>query len=67
VVWAKGDIAVDRCPTWYVTPESLVLIQEFQAWKLVGGAELFALPARMVEAFMILENELRLEMKREQQ
>jgi len=50
-----------------VSAESSAWIQEFQAWKLLGGVDVFALPARTVEAFCILENELRAEIKGEQQ
>ena len=42
-------------------------MQEFQAWRLFGGSDVFTLPARTVEAFCILENELRAEMRSEQQ
>jgi len=67
VVWARRTVAVDRCPVSYVSAESSAWIQEFHAWKLIGGVDAFALPARTVEAFCILENELRAEMKSEQQ
>jgi hypothetical protein len=67
VVWARRKVAVDSCPVSYVSGESRAWIQEFQAWKLLGGVDVFALPARTVEAFCILENELRAEMKSEQQ
>jgi hypothetical protein len=63
VVWARRAVAIDSCPVSYVTAESSALIQEFQVWKLFGGVDAFALPARTVEAFCILENELRVEMK----
>ena len=65
VVWARGAIAIDRCPVSEVSPESIALIREFQAWKLFGSVDAFALPARTVEAFFILENELKAEMKSE--
>jgi hypothetical protein len=65
VVWARGAVATDRCPVSEVSAESMALIQEFQAWKLFGSVDVFALPARTVEAFFILENELRAEMKSE--
>lgn len=65
VVWARGAVASDRCPVSEVTAESIAFIQEFQAWKLFGSIDVFALPARTVEAFFILENELRAEIKGE--
>jgi hypothetical protein len=60
-VWARKKIAVDRCPTWYITPESIALLEEFHAWKLFGASDLHGLPARLVEAIFLLENELRSE------
>ena len=36
---------------------SLGWIEEYVAWKVLGGLELHQLPARTVEAFCILENE----------
>jgi hypothetical protein len=36
-------------------------MEEFQAWKLFGGVDPYSLPARTVEAFFVLENELRAE------
>ena len=58
-------MAIDTCPTSYVSGESRVLIQEFQAWKVFGSSDVLELPARTVEAFCILDNELRAEMKNE--
>ena len=66
VVWARRSVAVDSCPISYVSAESSAWIQEFQVWKLFGGVDIYALPARTVEAFCILENESRAEMTSEQ-
>ena len=63
VVWARRNIAVDACPVSYISAGSTAWIHEFHAWKLFGGFDLFELPARTVEAFCILENEFRAEMK----
>jgi hypothetical protein len=49
-----------------VTAESLVLVQEFVAWRQCG-VDLFSLPARTAEAFCILDNELKSEIKSEHQ
>ena len=40
-------------------PESLALLEEFHAWKLLARVALTNLPARLVEAIFVLENELR--------
>jgi len=52
---------VDSCPTSFITPESIALLEEFHAWKLFGATDLYQLPARRVEAIFLLENELRSE------
>jgi hypothetical protein len=57
IVWARGRVSVTTCPTSYVTAESLALLEEFHAWKLAGMANVYDLPARLVEAIFILENE----------
>ena len=61
IVWARGRTALATCPTSYITSESVALLEEFHAWKLLGGASFYNLPARLVEAIFILENELRAE------
>lgn len=61
VIWARGKSAVGSCPRSYITPESVSLLEEFHAWKLIGASDMYLLPARVVEAIFILENELRLE------
>ena len=37
------------------------MIEEFHVWKLFGASDVHALPARLVEAIFVLENELRSE------
>lgn len=49
------------CPNSYVKPESIALLEEYSAWKLFGAQNVFDLPARLVHAIVILENELRAE------
>lgn len=61
VIWARGRISITSCPTSYITAESQALLEEFHAWKLIGAVDLYHMPARVVEAIFILENELRLE------
>ena len=67
VVWARRSVATDTCPVSCITAESIALVQEFHAWKLVGGVDLYSLPARTVDGFCILEQELRLEIKNGEQ
>jgi hypothetical protein len=61
IVWNRGRSALSTCPTSYISAESVALIEEFHAWKLLGGGTFYALPARLVEAIFILETELRAE------
>ena len=37
------------------------MIEEFHVWKLFGVSDVYGLPARLVEAIFVLENELRSE------
>jgi hypothetical protein len=41
--------------------ESIALLEEFHAWKLIGSGDFYRLPARTVEAIFVLEGELRAE------
>ena len=61
IVWARGRTTISTCPTSYITSESVALLEEFHAWKLLGTVSFRDLPARLVEAIFILENELRAE------
>jgi hypothetical protein len=61
IVWARGRTTLATCPTSYITSESLALLEEFHVWKLLGAASFYDLPARLVQAIFILENELRAE------
>ncbi len=61
IVWARKAVSVSSCPTSYITPESIALIEEFHVWKLFGTTDWRELPARLVEAICVLENELRSE------
>jgi hypothetical protein len=61
MIWAGGRVAIETCPTSYVTSESIALLEEFYAWKLMGAGSFHELPARLVEAIFVLEKELRTE------
>jgi len=61
VVWARGKTSLATCPTSYITSESIAFLEEFHAWKLFGARSVDELPARLVEAIFLLENELRTE------
>jgi len=61
IVWVRRRVSLTTCPTSYVTSESIALLEEFHAWKLCGAGSVHELPARLVEAIFVLENELRAE------
>jgi hypothetical protein len=61
IVWARKQVSVSSCPTSYITSESIAMIEEFHVWKLFGVRDVYGLPARLVEAIFVLENELRSE------
>lgn len=52
---------MESCPKSLITAESESLVESFWAWKLLGGCDLTNLPAKTVDAFCVLENELRAE------
>jgi hypothetical protein len=39
----------------------MALLEEYYVWKVVGRADCYDLPARLVDAIFVLENELRME------
>jgi hypothetical protein len=61
VVWARGRVGSVACPVSIVSALSIAWLEEFQAWKMFGAVDPRSLPARTVEAFFVLENELRKE------
>lgn len=61
IVWVRRRVSITSCPTSYITAESIALLEEFHAWKLLGAGSVYDLPARLVEAIFVLENELRTE------
>ena len=67
IVWARGRISSGSCPVSYISPESKALLEEFQAWKLFGSHDFHHLPAKVVDALLILENELRTEIRNAQE
>jgi len=64
VVWVRNGAVAERCPKSLITGESLALIEAYCAWKLNGGGDYRDMSAREVEAFWVLEQELRKEMER---
>lgn len=65
VVWARGGVASTRCPKSVVTGESEAMVEEYFAWRRLGPAARDGLSARQVDAFVVLENALAEERRRE--
>lgn len=58
-MWARGGVALDRCPKSYITAESIGWLEEFWVRKRIGGGmRIEELSARQAEAFLILEKAL---------
>ncbi|MDP9169794.1 MAG: hypothetical protein M3N54_04195 [Acidobacteriota bacterium] len=63
VVWGRGDVQADECPTSLITAESVGWIEEFLVKRRLGIVESLDVAARKVDAFLILRDR----MEREQQ
>ena len=57
-VWSRYLVHTYSCPKSYITAGSVTLLEEYWAWKRVGGVSYFELEARSLEAFAILDAEL---------
>lgn len=60
-VWSRGKWTATTCPKSFIAAQSLCWIDEFYVWKVFGPADPANMPARQVEAFLVLEHELRAE------
>ena len=61
VIWGRRHVAATRCPKSIITAESMYLLDEFNLWKRSGARSIHTMPARVVDAILILDNELRAE------
>lgn len=57
-VWVRNGVYTEACPKSLVQPQSLAWIEEFVAWRRIGGIRLDEMSARQVDAFLILDAEL---------
>lgn len=61
-VWARGEVWAAECPRSFVTAESLSLLDAYAFWRIGGTKDGFdEMPARAVDALMLLEAEERAE------
>jgi hypothetical protein len=56
-VWARANTVATQCPRSLISADSLAYIEEFFTWKLFGGMDHYALAAKTVDAFFVLERE----------
>lgn len=66
-MWARRDVFLTRCPKAYITAESRTLVEEFFVRRRLGGLELGKLSGRQVDAFLILEEAVAVEIRDGQQ
>ena len=64
-VWARKTVATESCPKSYITAESEGLVEDFLVRRRLGGVNFGELSARQVEGFLILEQALAAELRRE--
>ena len=64
-VWARKTVAIESCPKSYITAESEGLLEDFLVRRRLRGMSFGKLSARQVEGFLILEQALAAEMRRE--
>jgi hypothetical protein len=62
-VWARHGASVAECPRSYISGESLTLLEHYYAGKYFGVADMYALPARTVDAICTVEREVNEERK----
>jgi hypothetical protein len=58
VVWGRGDVQAQECPTSLITAESLGWIEEFLVRRRLGIGESLETEARKVDAFLILRDRM---------
>jgi hypothetical protein len=63
VVWVHGTTGTEECPKSLIRPESVELVEKYFAWKMHGGAGWMDLMAREADAFQLLDEEWRTEVK----
>ena len=63
-VWARGGVSTTQCPKSLISAESLVFLEEFNIWRRFGCGDAQWMNARVADAIALLEDELRLELKR---
>jgi hypothetical protein len=58
IVWGRKTARAQECPKSMITGESLSLVEEFLVKRRLGIQDSVDLPARKVDAFLILKDEM---------
>jgi hypothetical protein len=58
LVWARRNVRLTDCPRPAITPESEEWLERYQVGRVFGFGDLSSMPARMVDAFCVLEKEV---------
>jgi hypothetical protein len=58
IVWGRKRVQTEECPKSLVTGESLALVEEFFVRRRLGIPHSSEMAARMVDAFLILSDEM---------
>lgn len=59
VIWAAKGTAVNACPKSVITSDSLAAIEQFAALKVIGSKISENVPAKSLDALLVLETEWR--------
>lgn len=57
-MWAVNGLELTTCPRSSISPDSRLWLEEYFAWRLLGTADYRALPAKTVEAFVLIDRAL---------
>lgn len=60
-VWARRSIVCFECPKSAITRQSAYFLEQFKAWKRYGGEIAHSVPAKVADALLVLDEELKAE------
>lgn len=63
IVWGRKSARAEECPRSFITADSLATVEEFLVRQRLGIQDSFDLPARKVDAFLILRDEMEREQR----
>lgn len=58
IVWARKHVSLQECPTSTADGQNVTFIEEFLLRRRMGFGEIRELPARVVDAFAVLQVEM---------